>query len=194
MNLDPLTMDRSAARMAFLEYRQAFREQAQALDGELMRGYQALAAGKQVIRLSSTIAAGGLDDRGLPRLAVARADEREVSVARTSAGAVTYDPLPWTRRVTRNRRFLLPAGTFSREAPLPSAHDMWWADIPFIPPRFRPPHNLAGYTLLWEATWRLARRRVALDPALLKPIGGDLYAVLAVWDLTPLEAAVLDLR
>lgn len=29
------------------------------------------------------------------------------------------------------------------------------------------------------------------DPALLKHMGGDLYAILAVWDLSPLERAVL---
>jgi hypothetical protein len=29
------------------------------------------------------------------------------------------------------------------------------------------------------------------DPALLKHIAGDLYAVLAVWDLTELERAVI---
>jgi hypothetical protein len=32
------------------------------------------------------------------------------------------------------------------------------------------------------------------DPALLKHIGGDLYAVLAVWNLTELERAVLSGR
>jgi hypothetical protein len=32
------------------------------------------------------------------------------------------------------------------------------------------------------------------DPALLRPIGGDLYAVEAVWDLTELEQLVLSQR
>lgn len=52
---------------------------------------------------------------------------------------------------------------------------------------------------LAEASIRMpkseAREKVAeylkSDPALLKHIGGDLYAVLATWDLTELERSVL---
>lgn len=37
-----------------------------------------------------------------------------------------------------------------------------------------------------------ALKEAPVDPALLKHIGGDLYAVVATWDLTDLERAVLD--
>jgi hypothetical protein len=71
----------------------------------------------------------------------------------------------------------------------------WAAILPLIPPRLRPPHGLDNYHLLWEAVWTRPRtRRAPGDPALLKHIGGDLWAVLAVWDLTPLEQAVLEMR
>lgn len=42
--------------------------------------------------------------------------------------------------------------------------------------------------MLFEAEWRPEPPK---DPALLRHIGGDLYSVVAVWDLTELERAVL---
>lgn len=65
------------------------------------------------------------------------------------------------------------------------------AIVPTIPPRLRPPHNLSGYHILWEAEWGQEDVLPPGDPALLRHLGGDLYAVLAVWDLTPLERSVL---
>jgi hypothetical protein len=81
----------------------------------------------------------------------------------------------------------VPAGTF------PSAKlgwEMLKAMAPVIPPALRPAHHLRNYHLLWEAEWSRIPRPPG-DPALLKHVAGDLYAVLAVWDLTPLEQAVL---
>ena len=62
------------------------------------------------------------------------------------------------------------------------------AMVPLVPPPLRPAHALRNYHVLWEADWQQAP---PADPALLKHIGGDLYAVLAIWDLTELERAVL---
>lgn len=42
--------------------------------------------------------------------------------------------------------------------------------------------------------WQRTPQPPGTDPALLKHVGGDLWAVLATWDLTPLEAAVLGQR
>jgi len=60
--------------------------------------------------------------------------------------------------------------------------------VPPVPPGLRPASAIGNYHVLWEAEWE---RVAPADPALLKHIGGDLYAVLAVWDLTELERAVL---
>ncbi len=51
----------------------------------------------------------------------------------------------------------------------------------------RPDCDLSKRVILWEADWQAA----PVDPLLLLPIGGDLYAVEAAWDLSPLERAVI---
>jgi hypothetical protein len=192
MDLQPMTMERNEARKAFLEYRDAFRRDAQALDGELMRGYRALAEGSALIRLTTTIAAGGVDDLGRPRLAIARADERAITFWRDSRGTLQFETDSRSRAADRRKTF--PVGTLPAwTGPIPQWHG-WLADVPPIPPRYRPSIRLSNYHILWEAVWRQARTRAALDPALLRHIGGDLYVVLATWDLTPLEQAVLEGR
>jgi hypothetical protein len=65
------------------------------------------------------------------------------------------------------------------------------AMAPTIPPALRPPHHLRNYHLLWEAEWTVGSMIPPGDPALLKHLGGDMFAVLAVWDLSPLERAAL---
>jgi hypothetical protein len=63
--------------------------------------------------------------------------------------------------------------------------------VPTVPPPLRPSRHLDDYYTLWDANWKLVPPE---DPALLQHVGGDLYAVVAVWDLTPLERAVLSNR
>lgn len=49
-----------------------------------------------------------------------------------------------------------------------------------------------GDLILWEEdNWEPVPPPRPRDPALLEPIGGNLYLVKAVWDLTPLEAPLL---
>lgn len=191
MDLQTLGVDRAAAREAFLDYRRAFREEHQEIDGELMRGYKAIAGGRQLISLSATIRAGGADAEGRPKLAIARADEPRVTFTRTQNGAVTFRPSRLVARAS-DRVLRLGDGTLPRGGWV--NEDTWVAIMPLIPPKFRPPHNLENYHLLWEPVWTRGTRRAPGDPALLRRIGGDLFAVLAVWDLSPLERAVLELR
>jgi hypothetical protein len=65
--------------------------------------------------------------------------------------------------------------------------------VPLIPPRFRPsPRRLRHCHILWEVEqWTMTAPH---DPALLRHVCGDLWAVLAVWDLTELERLVLSQR
>lgn len=55
--------------------------------------------------------------------------------------------------------------------------------------------GLENKLLFWEAKWVYSERHPApsrtADPALLEHIAGDLYAVVATWELTPLEVAAL---
>lgn len=133
----------------------------------------------------------------LPKLAVCRADiERVFCRGINTAGGVrfTYVPDNWQLRETHTRkRFDVANGTFEVPALAASTwpHEMV-SMAPSVPPALRPRTHLRNYHLLWEAEWKQPKRLVPPgDPALLHHVGGELYAVLACWDLTPLEQAVL---
>lgn len=202
-----IKMDRATARKNFLEYRAAVRERHNAEDAAIMRGYQVMSTGKQLIRLTEVIVAGGIFSNGMPRLAVAQSDHDYVYCTRDTLGAVEYKPRQWVHDHHRKGISRFPTKTlpmfdceangcdmnqpsYKHTGHYTNGHGLR-AMVPNVPPGLRPAHSLSNYLTLFEVDkWERAPRPPG-DPALLKHIGGDLYAVLAVWDLTALEQAVL---
>jgi hypothetical protein len=62
--------------------------------------------------------------------------------------------------------------------------------VPPIPPRFRP-EALDDYFTLFEAEWQ---PMPPVDPILLKRIGQTMFVIVAQWNLTAVERAVLEGR
>ena len=61
--------------------------------------------------------------------------------------------------------------------------------MPIIPAPIRPKAmDLSRYFVLFEAEWQAIPPK---DPLLLSRLSGSLYVILAAWDLTELERAVL---
>jgi hypothetical protein len=192
MNLTTIVVSEDEAKAKLAEYEEALKSERNVEDAAIAQAYRAAARGLAVIRLSEAIGAGGYFDSGWPRIAVSRVTEPEV-FCRFSAGRFSFANESWARGrgalVGRNEVNVTP--TVLPE-PLPG----WGpkrAPVPLVPPRHRPKRpRLANLHVLWEVeTWSPAPSR---DPALIKHIRGDLWAVLATWDLTDLELAVLAQR
>lgn len=211
MELATIEMDPELADAKFQEYRAAVRERHDDEDARIMRGYQALRRGQRLIRLSTTMQAGGYTTRNagrgvlgtqryaLPKLAIAHAEEKAVHIEGIERdGSLVFYWNSNRNRFATRRNIYVPAGTFrlrdSESISTTSWSRNWWdAMVPPVPPGLRPKRGLAGYLVLWEADWRWqGALRAPGDPALLKRVGGDLYAVVAQWDLTELERAVLE--
>lgn len=201
MELAVMDMPKTEARKAFLAYRNAVREHKHSemteLDAQLMRGYRALSQGKQVLSLQQTIIAGGFDTSlgvrfmgkwtpiQLPRLAIARANQATCWTKGVDSNGVVQFNTDRDFWRSRSRQRITVGGMPIEQGCAPGEAS---AIVPIIPPDLRPAHDLGNYHVLWEADWRMTAPR---DPALLRHIGGDLWAVLATWDLTELERAVL---
>lgn len=203
-----VAMDKAEAAQAAARYRGAFRETAEEPYRRIAEGYEALAEGVPLIDLPAAIRAGGADDAGRPRLAVCRANARVcfLDVSWPSSDGLSTVIFraddPDTRAQANMVRVTELPGLqhFSRWPPV-------GALVPLVPPEHRPRGargawrgrllGLRNYHVLWEveeAGWqpRTVRRRYARDPALLRHVDGDLYAVLAVWEVTELERLVLE--
>lgn len=223
MELSTVEIPRAGARERAAEYtREAKRtndpEQRRELE-QIARAYR-IAARDEVplIALTPTIAAGGLMTRtlvwrkgtpterrelyALPKLAVCRWSAAFCfSLGVQRDGSLEFlDSLGRDGRY-RKGRVKLQTG-FELEPGYAEGRDMRWTNsawaamVPIVPPRHRPARGLADRLVLWEVEnweWTSVPRPPA-DPALLRHVGGDIYAVEAQWDLTPLEQLVLSGR
>lgn len=198
-----ITLPADEARERWREYRAAIKAGTEAPgDREAAACFHQLAQGRVVLDLNAAMAHAGLQpDTGLPALAVAPAHVERVAFTwrwrNGTASAPVFSPArdSWGSWDFDARR----AGVFRFEPdaiPNDWSHDVrrpWVAMLPSIPPRIRPRGQLERYHVLWEPVWEPST--APIDPFLLRRLGSRtsrLFVVLAAWDLTDVERAVLE--
>lgn len=188
-----MTMDPTDAQLKYDLYRSALEGRPVTTeDRGILIGYKAMARGRAILHLGDVFRSCPVDAKGLPRLAVARADWRWCHFQAKGRWR-TPDLIAFAanERDTwgdgRARKILVPQPTKPARAINQDHHR---ALVPLVPPNLRPdkPHD---YHILFEAEWEAVPPK---DPMLLRHLHGSLYAVLAAWDLTELERAVLSGR
>lgn len=190
MEIAELKATYTEARAKVAEYRAAVRQRQNNEDETLRATYQAIVMGKRVIDVRAAFRDAGLDPRGRPLLAIARAD-RERCIFGIRRGRWWFISVSESRwHEPRAGDTSLPLSAFTMSAPT----RRWYDDhelravVPLIPPALRPAHRLLSkYHILWEADWEA----VPTDPILLRRIRGPMFAIVAQWDLTDVEKAVL---
>lgn len=188
METERVFLDRNKARELYRAYK-THRHYDKPMDDEIRRAYQLLAQGRLVIQAIASIKAAGVNDDGQPKLAIARADEEgELCYVRINShgGGHMSTATQWWPRQNCRRTVRFPNDTFP---PGTKFRTTAAAIVPVIPAHFRPKRGLANYHILWEAEWQ---KLPPHDPYLLRRIGkADLWLVVAMWDLTEVERAVL---
>lgn len=203
MEAAKLTVDRKEALALYRKYKehQAYSEP---VDWEIQRTYQLLAQGKVVIKAIESVRLGGLNEKGLPKLALGPATAKACHIRRYINGAMVMGPDDnWWRSNSERRQYRFAEETFAfpRETfgtyvsdgkTYRHGRSEHRAMTPIVPIHLRPRRGLENYHILWEAEWE---RVVPKDPYLLRRIGkGDLWLVVAHWDLTEVERAALATR
>jgi hypothetical protein len=198
-----LVMPRQQARQAYLEYRRAVTVNRAPEDDALTKAYREIARGNPVVDLPATMRVAGIGADFYPKLAISRADRPKCRVECRPDGAASFSDAEWHRgRPPSSTRYGFPSGSFAGwNERYSTEHNGWirtgrpdrWkpeatALVPLVPAALRPKVALEHFAILWEAVWTAVAPR---DPMLLKPLGGPFYAVVAVWDLTELERAIL---
>lgn len=195
MNASIIEMPQDEARTKLLAYQEEHHSDAAEFNAACEVGYESLAAGKRLLHLSKSFRQAGLDEKDRPRLAIARADRKEVSM-RWRRRIAVFNASYKSEEHARNSCPTLIRDV-SMEAPnAVETWRRWFALAPAVPADVRPPTGqLRQWFVLWEVEeWFASSRTMTAprDPFLLEHIGGELYAVLAEWELTPLEQAVLE--
>lgn len=151
----------------------------------LEKTYIQQAKGCPIIDVALVIPAAGRFPSGLPKLAFARADRSRVLCNAYGDGRVRFD---WSGRGwPRAGETLETRFTDRIAAPGSATAIAGSAIVPLVPIDKKPRGQLSNFHILWEADWKAA----PVDPYLLRHIAGTLYAVVAEWDLTATERAVL---
>jgi hypothetical protein len=201
MNPDQLVLDRHEAARLYRAYKK-HANYSQPIDWEVQRAYQLLAKGRLIIKALESVVSAGLNDQGLPKLALASAAATTCYLTRFRTGAMWMSTQRdhWRRSNThtlkwRDQRFEFPADTFPPAAWNPGhrvSQTEHSAQVPLVPVHMRPRRGLPNYHVLWEAEWQPEPAR---DPYLLRRIGkSDMWVVMAQWDLTEVERAALRTR
>lgn len=193
MKVEQLTaVDKHKARELWRAYRK-HQHYSAPYDEEITRIYKQIAMGRTVIRALESIKQAGIHtegaNMGLPRLAIARADKQACQARLSIDGGAEFGALNnrWDRTQARGLLFSFPAKTF----PPRTEYIHIRAAVPIIPAYQRPKRSLANYHVLWEAEWTRVPPR---DPYLLRRLGGDAWLVVAAWELTEVERAVMATR
>lgn len=195
MNVATITMTKEAALKKLAAYRASAQRGIDKEYDAAYQGYKALAKGTALLHIEDVIRAGGLDETHRPRLAVCRASAREVMFRwpwEDNRASFSVVPRPsWAERhfvrVDMQRWHNIGSKYHSIEG---------YALVPMIPADVRPKGNLDRFHVLWEVPrWAdTSATTPPRDPYLLRHLGGALYAVVAAWDLSDLERAVMEGR
>jgi hypothetical protein len=192
MQTERIVVDQSKARELHALYH-AHRKDETAMDAEIRRAYKLIGQGKMIIQALASIVAAGVKEDGTLKLALCNAEAKRCRLEMYDDGrALMFRDGRRANHTDQTNVFRLPAGTFpyvKRER-----FDFvrnYTAVVPMIPIHLRPRSNLASYHILWEAEWS---RAIPVDPMLLRRLRGDMWIVVAAWDLTDVERAAMASR
>ena len=194
MHTPLITEDPAQAREQLAEYNRQLHRRDDPEYQAIAAGYAELAVGRPLLNLKECFATVPLDEKGRPRLAIARADRRTVML-RMLSGRLN-------RMLFDTRKNQAPNGALAIDVEVPpfAGRNFWrsYALVPMIPAAVRDeiPRGTAVTSchILWEVEqWSDTPlgSQADRDPYLLRYLGGDLWTVLAEWNLTQLERSVM---
>jgi hypothetical protein len=152
-------------------------------DRRVLDAIEALESGRMLISLQQTFRQGGNHyTYNLPKLAIASARSKNVVVYKRGNGQIEFHS-----KIKMNMDL-----DYKGDGNRHSARSA----VPAAPIEVRKQFNLKDKSLfmLFEANWTayaVKEPRPPIDPALIQQVAGDLWAVLACWELSGLEQAAL---
>src|ERR1700756_956299 len=126
MDVQNVVMTRSEARDLYRKYKD-HKHYSTPVDREVQRCYQLLAQGRLVIKALESIKVAWLNAQGLPKLAIAPADAKQVECRVAANGSMTLDArgsrsyrsMDSQNLIAQRAYFNFPASTF------PAAQSQW---------------------------------------------------------------------
>lgn len=174
----------------------------EAMYKDLQKVYGHMQHGGKVIDLYESFKKAGLNADGDPKLAICVADAKICHAFKYADGRTIFTNRKigrWDKATKSNADVVLPKG-FLKYLPQDTTkrlddwnvkHQEIQTTVPIIPVKFLSliKSKLSNYHILWEVEKWIPEP--PKDPILLKQLTPNLYGVLATWELTLLEQAII---
>ena len=191
--VETISMPEDDAKTELKEYRKLLETRKETYLQQMKDSLVQLAKGRKLININEVMRKVGVGEDGFPRLAIARADGEKVYLHRHDEGRVDFSLGSSGWEQYKHNTIWMPAKTFAEFKKTEKeqyGYQVYEALIPIIPAVFLPTGKLKNYWILWEVEQWSKTPAPPNDPILLKRINESTFAVLAVWDLTPLERSI----
>lgn len=203
MQVEKLALPKEKAQKEWDSYKQELQKSKTQFNKDMLSLYAHMKHGGKVLDLWESMKLAGLNNDGDPKLAITNANSSKVRFIKAytwqnnvpvSDGGTFYPiGLPW--RLREKRQIRIPREFFpewQKDAQGHIVRQEVETITPIIPARIMNAlrsHKLEKYHILWEVEkWKRVPPR---DPILLRKITPNMYLILATWDLSPLERAVI---
>jgi hypothetical protein len=196
MDVQTIVMEPDAAAAKLAEYRERRRRGVDVEAERAERAYRELAKGTPLLMLADVMSQAPIDEKGRPRLAIARADMPQVQFTRYGSSSPARYEFDARRSGRGNRKELvilvdlLEPSTWSRTAGYQTGYSL----VPMVPPDVLGNRSPSTHYVLWEVEkWADSPLSPIpdRDPYLLRRLDADLWAVVGEWDLTDVERAIM---
>lgn len=198
MNITTFSDTRKEALSKWREYRTAEKMSGDPIYKELKQVYNQIKTGRKVIDIFKAIKEGGVHQNYRPKLAIAKANNKQVRCRYDQNGDIIYcnkSRTGWPLAedvILKDCLPKIPKEFLPKASWNTSGHDTKFelqAPVPIIPPKHLPKVLTDDYYILWEVDqWKMIP---PTDPWLLRRITKTMFVVLAGWDLTELEKSVM---
>lgn len=199
-----ITMPKEQAKEEWKKYLKLLEERKEKFLKVMKDSMFHIKEGRNLIDVYVAMANAGLNEKSEPKLAIARADLREVAFEKRDTGTGNFGQVGRYGGIEFNKdRVELPQNTFknhwARQVDERTGEPSNWSidkkllktKVPIIPVELVPEGKLENYYILWEvSTWE-ELPEANKDPFLLKRISENLFVILGAWEVTELEQAVL---
>jgi len=186
MEINQYDMEEEEARRLWKEYTAGCKDNPKDkyLD-DMKKIYNQLKCGRKIVDINMVFEKAGVHEHNLqPKLAICQADATVCYCKYNMHGELIFSK----RKLSRwDEAFKVDVEI--KKFPKIANNVVLKTLVPPVPPSLRPKDDLSKYYILWDVDkWEIEPPK---DPYLLKRITGNMYVVLAGWDLTELERSVI---
>jgi len=202
MQVEKIKMPKEQAKEEWKRYNDLIKTRHEKYLKDMKDCMYQLKQGRDLIDIYKVMESAGLNKKHEPRLAITRADWKQVFFRKKDSGRgffsgtdtswhtksdghVDLQPeifMHWPRKLNSDGKPIQDSWGI--------ANELIKTKVPVVPAQLMPEGDLKNYYILWEVKeWETVPEKD--DPILLKRITENLFVILAAWDVTDLEQSII---